>query len=202
MAGRILPLAALALAGAGIGCGGDGAPRATAATPATGGRSFATRIPGPGGIENFAKVADGLYRGAQPSEEGLRGLRDLGVRTVVNLREHHSEKEEAERLGLAPVEIPIRAGVLGSEPPADDDVRRFFEVVLDPKRRPVYVHCAKGKDRTGTMVALYRIEVEGWTPEEAIAEMQEFGYHDVYKDLIAFVRRYDPRGFRPPAAGR
>ncbi len=159
-------------------------------------------MPGPGGIENFAKVAEGLYRGAQPSEEGLRGLRDLGVRTVVNLREHHSEKEEAEALGLSAVEIPIRAGIFGSKPPSEEDLRRFFEVVLDRNRRPVYVHCAQGKDRTGTMCALYRIEVDGWTPDEAIAEMQDFGYHDVYKDLVAFVRGYEKRGFRAPAPKR
>ena len=59
------------------------------------------------------------------------------------------------------VEIPIQADVFGSEPPTDEQVREFFTVVLDPARQPVFFHCAHGKDRTGTMAALYRIEVDG-----------------------------------------
>ena len=62
----------------------------------------------------------------------------------------------------------------------------------------IYFHCAHGKDRTGTMAALYRIEVDGWTADQATQEMQAFGYRDIYKDLIAFVRAYTPRGYNPP----
>jgi protein tyrosine/serine phosphatase len=157
---------------------------------------FATRLPDLP-IENAAKIADGVYRGAQPDAAGLKALKEMGVRTVVNLRSHHSEKKEVEALGLEAVEIPMEAS-LESEPPTDAEMKRFFDVVLDPAKRPVYFHCAKGKDRTGTMAALYRIEVDGWSREDAIAELRHFGYHEYYKDLVEFVRTYKTRGFRPP----
>jgi hypothetical protein len=64
----------------------------------------------------------------------------------------------------------------------------------DPAAQPVFFHCRHGKDRTGTMAALYRIEVDGWTNEEAIEEMLAFGYHTIYQDLIDYVRAYEPRG--------
>ena len=75
--------------------------------------------------------------------------------------------------------------------PFDED---FFDIVLDPQRQPVFIHCKRGKDRTGTMVALYRIEVNGWSNAEAIAEMDAFGYTDYYRDLKRFVTEYQARG--------
>jgi protein tyrosine/serine phosphatase len=161
------------------------------------GRAFAERdrdLP----IGNAAKMADGIWRGAQPDAKGLKALRDRGFKTILNLRSYHSERDEAERLGLSVVEISIQADLLGSEPPTERQLRRFFEVLLDPNARPVYFHCAHGADRTGTMAALYRIEVEGWTNDEAVDEMMAFGYHTIYKDLIDFVKTYKRRGFASP----
>jgi protein tyrosine phosphatase (PTP) superfamily phosphohydrolase (DUF442 family) len=184
------PLAAAALALA-PGCGACGGRAPAAAAPAR--RAFAEPV---AGIKNMARMNAGLYRGAQPDREGFQRLREMGIRTVVNLRDRHGEREEVEGLGMACVEIPMKAGLLDADPPRDDQVRRFFEVVLDPARAPVYFHCAHGRDRTGTMAALYRIEVEGWTPEEAIEEMRAFGHPELLRDLEAFVRAYRPRGFR------
>ncbi len=146
------------------------------------------------GIDNAARLAEGVYRGAQPDAAGMRTLKEKGFRTVVTLRTGDSGAKAAAAEGLDVVEIPIVAG-LKSEPPSDEQVRRFFEVVLDPARRPVYFHCAFGKDRTGTMAALYRIEVDGWTPEQAVAEMDHFGFREWYRDLEKFVRGYRPRGY-------
>jgi protein tyrosine/serine phosphatase len=151
----------------------------------------------PGALPNLARISETLYRGGQPDEEDFDRLRELGVRTVVDLRLHHDETEEARRAGFATERIPLQAGLLGSTPPTEAQVRRFFEIVLDPERQPVFFHCAHGKDRTGTMAALYRIEVDGWTSDEAVEEMQAFGYHDYFRDLIQFVRRYRPRGLVP-----
>jgi protein tyrosine/serine phosphatase len=157
-------------------------------------------------IENFARVDEGLYRGAQPDAAGFRALRELGVKTVVNLRYLHTDSDDpatdvgasgAEGTapeGLTLVEIPLHA-LLDSDPPTDEDLKAFFDVVLDPARRPVYVHCAHGKDRTGTMCAVYRMEIQGWTPERAFEEMQQFGFHDMYVDLEKYVKSYVPRGF-------
>jgi protein tyrosine/serine phosphatase len=161
----------------------------------TSGRALAQRIIGVPGLENFAQVNDRLYRGAEPTAEGFRELKKRGVKTVVGLRTNHSTRQDVEAAGLVSVELPLKADVFGSAPPTEEQVRTFFLTVLDPAKQPVYFHCAFGKDRTGTMAALYRIEVDGWTNDEAIEEMHAFGYHTIYKDLIGYVRAYTPRGF-------
>lgn len=156
---------------------------------ASGARAWAKRLVHPG-LENFAEVAPGIYRGAQPTPDGYRKLKELGVKTVITLRSLHEEREAVLAAGLEPVEIPLVADVRGSRPPSSEDVARFLSVVLDPAKRPVYFHCAFGQDRTGTMCAVYRMEVDGWTPEEAFEEMQGFGFNDIWTDLSAFVKSY------------
>lgn len=180
----VLSLGLLGLAA----CGSNAAPSLNGRVPAQG-------LSGVPGVANFARITPQVYRGAQPSEEGLRELKRLGIRTVVSLRSWHSAKVRIEAAGLKAVELPLQADVFGSTPPTEEEVARFFGVILDPEAQPVYFHCAHGKDRTGTMAAVYRMEVDGWTSEEAIAEMQLFGYHDIYRDLIDFIRRYTPRGY-------
>ena len=156
--------------------------------------AFATPAPELG-ITHAAKMSEGVYRGAQPDAAGMKTLKGKGFRTVITFRTGDAEaKKAAAAEGLEVIEIPIEAR-LTSTPPSDEQVKQFFEVVLDPARRPVYFHCAFGKDRTGTMAALYRIEVDGWTPEQAIAEMEHFGFREWYRDLEKFVREYRPRGF-------
>ena len=166
-------------------------------TPTTSDPRHAPRLPTEPGLRNVARVSPTLYRGGQPTAEGYQKLKAMGVRTIINLRRFHSSRDAAEAAGLNYVAIPLHAS-LGSTPPNEDEVRRFFETVLDPDQQPVYVHCKRGADRTGVMSALYRIECEGWSPEDAIDEMQAFGYADIFVDLIAFVRRYQPRGFDEP----
>lgn len=195
MCPRSLVLASGALLAA-LSAGSCAAPAQVAAAGATA-HAFATPVP-EAPIENYALIAPGIGRGAQPDERGLRYLAQQGFRTVVNLRSHHSEREEAEALGLRYVELPLRADLFGSTAPTNEEVRRFFAIVLDPSAQPVFFHCAHGKDRTGTMAALYRIEVDGWTNEEAIEEMLAFGYHTIYQDLIDYVRAYEPQGLGQP----
>ncbi|HYE97691.1 MAG TPA: tyrosine-protein phosphatase [Planctomycetota bacterium] len=185
---RCLTLLVLVL---GLGCS---EPAPAAKTTRTG-KAFAERLQDRPGLTHVAQLGPGVYRGAQPSAEGFKALKEMGVKTVICFRSHHSTKAAVEDLGMTSVEMPLQADIVGSTPPSEKQVEDFFRTVLDPVRQPVYFHCAHGKDRTGTMAALYRIEVDGWTPEEAVEEMQAFGYHDNYKDLINFVRSYKPRGF-------
>ena len=190
----MLRFALLGLFGLAVpGCGSDGAekPKPTGTTTQ---KALAQRLPGVPGVENFARVCPALYRGAQPTEEGFRQLKAMGVKTVVDFRSYHSTKKQVEAAGMKAVEIPLKAD-LGSVPPSDDELKEFFKVIMDPANQPVYIHCAFGKDRTGTMAACYRMEVDGWTPEEAMQEMEAFGYHTIYKDLIGFIRTYKPRGY-------
>ena len=152
-------------------------------------------------IRQFAWIDSTLARGGRPGREGMALLRDRGFRTIVNFTENTGERRDAEALGIDYVEVPLTAH-LWSSPPTDEQVRQFFEIALDPARRPLFIHCARGKDRTGMMAALYRIEAQGWEPVAAVEEMRFFGYHGWYHDLIDYVRRYVPRGYGAPVAQR
>ncbi|HVE39663.1 MAG TPA: tyrosine-protein phosphatase [Planctomycetota bacterium] len=175
-----------------LGCGSDGEQKM--ATGSTTQKAFAQRIVGVNGLENFARVSPTLYRGAQPTEEGFKQLKAMGVKTVIDFRSYHSTKTQVEAAGMTALEIPLKAD-LGSRPPSEEELKTFFKAVLDPACQPVYIHCAFGKDRTGTMAAVYRLEIDGWSPEEAMQEMEAFGYHNIYRDLVNFIRTYKPRGF-------
>ncbi len=143
-------------------------------------------------IENFAMIADGVYRGAQPGEAGFKKLKELGIKTVVNLRNKHDDVPLAKPHGIDVVTIPMSAK-LKISPPNDAEIKAFLDAVTDPARRPVFFHCAAGKDRTGTMCAIYRMEVDGWTPQKAYDEMKSMGWHDeAYPTLGKFVLGYKP----------
>ncbi len=174
-----------------------GCAAASTQTQSTTGRNFARRAPEIP-IGNCAEIAPGLFRSAQPDLAGLEALAARGFKTVLNLRSHHSERAEAIALGLTVVEVPLQADLFGSEPPTEAQLKRLFDVLLDPTSRPLVFHCAHGADRTGTLAALYRIEVDGWTNDEAIEELQAFGFHNIYADLINYVRAYKRRGFTAP----
>jgi tyrosine-protein phosphatase SIW14 len=150
------------------------------------------------GIVNFAAVDDGiLYRGAQPDPAGFAALKDLGIKTVITLRNAHEDAPLAAPLDLDLVTIPLKA-TTAIELPDDDAIRSFFAVLNDPARRPVYLHCALGKDRTGAMAALWRIEHDDWTPQQALTEMRAFGYHETaYAELTHFILGWHKRGLSP-----
>jgi protein tyrosine/serine phosphatase len=138
------------------------------------------------GVPNLHKVSDRLYRSAQPTAEGLQRLKDFGIKTIVNLRTFHSDRDKIGNTGLAYEHIYMKAWHAEEE-----DIVRFLQIVTNPRRTPVLVHCQHGADRTGTMVAIYRIVVQGWTKEEALREMTSggFGFHGVWENLIQWLKR-------------
>jgi len=140
------------------------------------------------GVPNLHKVSDSLYRSAQPSAEGMKNLRAIGVETIVNLRSFHSDRDEIGDTGLAYEHIYMKAWH-----PEEEEAVRFLQIVANPRRYPVLVHCQHGADRTGTMVALYRVAVQGWNKEEAIEEMfqGEFGFHGIWDNLIQWINALD-----------
>jgi tyrosine-protein phosphatase SIW14 len=147
-------------------------------------------------IENFAEVAPGVYRGAQPDERGFRALKEqLGVKTIVNLRT--GGDDEARELGLDVVHLPM-ASFPSISAPSEERVRAFLDVVNDPARRPVFIHCAQGCDRTGVMCAIYRMDQCGFTAEQALDEMRRMGWHEwAYGGLEECVTCYKPSGAAP-----
>lgn len=144
------------------------------------------RLFGLPGLRNVGRVAPGIYRGAQPTAEGYATLKRMGIRTVVNLRAKHGERKAVEAAGMRAVAVPIDA--LARIDAAA--VRKAVALLADPANRPVFVHCAHGRDRTGVVVAVYRMDVDGWDVSDAEAEMQSFGFNDVWRHLKRFVRGY------------
>ncbi len=155
-------------------------------------RAWAVKIEKPG-LENFHRVSSHLYRGAQPTAQGMRELEKLGIKTAVSLRAFHTDRDEAAGTRLQRERISFK-----SWHPEDEDVRRFLLIVTDTNRWPVFVHCQFGSDRTGTMVAVYRMVVEGWSRDEAIAEMTQgdFGFHPVWQNLLGYLRDFDAAAWR------
>jgi len=154
------------------------------------------------GLPNLHRVSDDLYRGAQPKPEGFAQLKKLGVRTVVNLRLTHSDRDEMKEAGLVAGTdlkyVHIRMEAWDAD---EDELVEFLEVVADPANRPVFVHCQHGADRTGTAVATYRIVCQGWSKADAIDEMRNggFNFHEVWKGLPKFLREMDVEKLRRDA---
>ena len=112
----------------------------------------------------------------------------MGIETIVNLRSFHSDRDEIADTGLAYEHIYMKAWH-----PEEKEVVRFLQIVSNPKRTPVLVHCQHGADRTGTMSAVYRIVVQGWSKEDAIKEMVDggFNFHGVWQNLKDWIDQLD-----------
>jgi len=143
----------------------------------------------PRGVPRFHQVAEGFYRGGQPKREGFEFLKRQGIRTVINLRSENDEESVVKSLGFKYVHIPMRS----REHVPDEKIQEFFRVLRDPLNYPVFVHCQRGADRTGFMVALYRIAFQGWDAEKANEEARTIGmrwwYRGLRRQLYEFAER-------------
>lgn len=127
------------------------------------------------GIGNFHQVNDHLYRGAQPTDTGFRHLAEIGVKTVLDLRESDSRSAAEERLvhslGMQYVNVPMS----GLTPPTEAQIEKILAVLQDHSYGTVFVHCRRGADRTGAVIAAYRIEHDGWSNVQALQEAKADG---------------------------
>jgi len=142
-------------------------------------------------IDNFGRVSDTYYRGAQPTGRDYTDLAALGVKTLINLTSDDADASEeamTERAGMKYVQIPMTT----HEPPTTAQLSQFLALVNDPANQPVYVHCVGGRHRTGVMTAAYRMTKDGWTSERAFAEMKKykFGADFLHPEFKAFVYDY------------
>ncbi|MGH9441282.1 MAG: fused DSP-PTPase phosphatase/NAD kinase-like protein [Thermoanaerobaculia bacterium] len=137
-------------------------------------------------VQNLYRVEPDLLRSAQPDSIGFQDLAALGVKTVLDLRSGHADSEEAGKTVLRFLRVPMRAWSA-----RDDQVVAALRILSDPSNRPILVHCQHGADRTGMILALYRVVVQNWTKEDALREMDQGGYHhsSFFRNLDRYVSR-------------
>lgn len=145
-----------------------------------------------GGIRNFARVDQALYRGAQPTEAGIETLREKGVRTIIDLRDDANPRERrwVESRGLAYVHIPCDPARV------EEEKLRMFLLAMETADKPVFVHCRQGRDRTGLGVAAYRM-MNGWERPRAMSELYGYGHAWLFFPAIArYLNTFEPEDFR------
>ncbi len=155
------------------------------ATCAAGQRGLPTQE----GIANFGKVTERLYRGAQPDEAGIKNLKRLGIKTILNLRMTNEvmkvEEAEARANGMVYTNVPMS----GVGRPTDAQVSKALSL-LETLPSPVFVHCEHGCDRTGTIIACYRIRHEKWSSQSAMREADQFGMSRLERGMRSYVEDF------------
>ena len=150
-------------------------------------------------IENFGRINEHFYRGAQPTASDLAALAKLGVRTTIDLTDGDGNAEEqhlAEAAGLKFFKIAMNTRVV----PTLDQITTFLRIVNDPQNQPVYVHCVGGRHRTGVMTAIYRMSQDSWSSDQAFKEMKtyKFGADFLHPEFKKFVMAFKPSLFGLP----
>lgn len=140
------------------------------------------------GLSNFGEVTPNLYRGGQPGADGLKQLKKMGVSIVVDMRSSRSQHEQraVEELGMEYVSIPWHCPF-----PSDDAFVQFLKVIERNPRKKVFVHCRLGDDRTGMAVASYRMAEQGWSADEAMKEMEFFGFRGIHHAICPTLGHYE-----------
>lgn len=145
-------------------------------------------------LPNLYEVNSNLFRGGQPDENGIKRLAQMGIKTVINLRgEDSSTKNEEKWVEDAGMKF-INVSLSNWFRPKTEDIDEIVALIDQAENQPVFVHCKRGADRTGTVIAVYRMTHEGWTAKQANKEAKEFGFgwwqfwmkdfiNDYYKDM-------------------
>jgi tyrosine-protein phosphatase SIW14 len=145
------------------------------------------------GIKNFHQVDQHVYRGAQPTDDGFQYLAKIGVKTVIDLRET-DERAQAEEgvvtsAGMKYVNVPMT----GLTPPTESEISRILAILEDDATGPVFVHCKQGVDRTGAVIAAYRIDHDHWDNGRALSEAKSEGMGGFQFPRQSFIRDFQPR---------
>lgn len=140
------------------------------------------------GVPNLHQITSTLYRSEQPTALGFKNLEKLGIRTVINLRAFNSDDDEVRGTNLRTERVKILTWNID-----DDQVIDVMRILGNADDGPFLIHCQHGADRTGLMSAMYRILEQGWTVDDALAELTGggYGYHAMWKNILRYVRSVD-----------
>jgi len=156
-------------------------------------RKRAAKTPKDRHLPNFHRVSENFYRGGQPTAEGVKKLAELGIKTIINFRDAREnvrrEEQAAQACGIRFINLHLSNWFAAR----DEEIHKIIDVIMSPEHQPVFIHCKRGADRTGTVVAVYRMLHEGWTGREANreAKLRGIGWWQVWmKDYIkAYYKR-------------
>jgi tyrosine-protein phosphatase SIW14 len=148
------------------------------------------------GVQNFDRIDEHVYRGAQPTNEGFRNLAKLGVKVVLDLRET-DDRAAAERrvvtaAGMKYVNVPMT----GLTPPTDAEITKILALLEDGAAGPVFVHCKHGADRTGAVIAAYQIDFHKWDNARALKDAKDHGMGYFQFPRQAYVKSFQPRSIQ------
>ncbi|MBS1957317.1 MAG: dual specificity protein phosphatase family protein [Cyanobacteria bacterium SZAS-4] len=141
-------------------------------------------------IDNVGVINENIMRGSWPiaDENGMQALKDAGVKTIIDLDDSPSliaeESAAASRLGMNFEAIPLSE----VERPSNEQIAQILRLMEDPQNQPVYIHCKQGADRTGAIIAIYRMTHDGWSIDKAYEEMRHFGFNTSYGELLQAVK--------------
>ncbi len=139
-------------------------------------------------LENFYRLSDEVYRSRQPDDHAMAALEGMGIRSILNLRQFHSDKDDARDTQLKLYHVPVNAGKID-----DQFVVAALRVIAEAEK-PILIHCWHGSDRTGVVAAMYRMVFQGWSPELAIDEFEHggYGYHaNFYPNIKEYLQTVD-----------
>ena len=152
--------------------------------------AFAGSAPG---IKNFDQVDAHVYRGGQPTDEGFRHLAKIGVKCIIDLRESGSRSAAEQRFvtgaGMRYVSVPMS----GLTPPTQGEIDKILSILEDETAGPVFVHCKRGADRTGSVIAAYHIDHDKWTNEKALKDAMSHGMSFFQFPRQGYIRMFQPR---------
>ncbi|WP_425235767.1 tyrosine-protein phosphatase [Ulvibacterium sp.] len=144
-------------------------------------------------FKNLYRINDSIYRSEQPSRKGFRELEAIGVKTIINLRRLKEDDKKAKGTDLQLKKIPLRAAKM-----VEADINNVL-YTIQISEKPALIHCWHGSDRTGVIIAAYRVVFENWEKERAIREFKrnEFGYHERwYPNLLELILNLEEDGIR------
>ena len=144
-------------------------------------------------IDNFGRINEHYYRGAQPAGQDFSDLAKLGIKTIIDLTNGDGDTNEqrlAESVGMKFVNIAMSTRVV----PTVEQIATFLSLVNDPAKQPVYVHCVGGRHRTGVMTAIYRMTSDRWAGDQAFKEMKSYKYGAdfLHPEFKKFVLAFNP----------